>query len=86
MIFKSTRTFILDHAKCFAISLYDQHFDAKDPGVKHDDVNQTTKTLFSDLAIKLMGREASRRDRSELAHLSYKADQIRLDTEILPYF
>ena len=86
MIVKSTRTFILDDAKRFAIALYHRHFDANDPGVKHDDVIETTTTLFSDLAIKLMGREASRCARGDLAHLSYKADQIRLATEIVPYF
>jgi hypothetical protein len=86
MIVKSTRTFILDDAKRFAIALYHRHFDANDPGVTHDDVTQTTTTLFSDLAIKLMGREASRCARGDLAHLSFKADQIRLATEIVPYF
>lgn len=86
MIVKSTRTVILDDAKRFAIGLYHRYFQAKDSDVTKDHVHPPTATLFSDLAIKLMGREASRRDRGEIAHLSYKSDQIRLATEIIPYF
>ena len=41
---------------------------------------------FGELAKQLMRHEATRKDRGEFAELSYRADQIRLATEIIPFF
>ena len=85
MIARSTRTVILDDAKAYATRLYDHYVGASvSNGTTSDE--SSSALLFRELAIKLMRREAARRDRGELAHLSYKADEIRLATEIIPYF
>lgn len=84
MLTKSTRTAQLDEAKRFALAFH------------HSKVHQTTSELmadtvpapvrFGELAKQLMRHEATRKDRGEFAELSYRADQIRLATEIIPFF
>ena len=44
------------------------------------------ETSFEALARRLLEREAARRDRGEFASLSFKADRIRMESEIIPFF
>lgn len=81
MIARSTKMTQLEDAKRWAVGLFHRYTN---PG--QVDEEQLSHTLFKQLAVQLMRREAARRDRGEFAELSYKADQIRLATEIIPFF
>lgn len=85
MVVRSTRTGQLEGAKRIAVSFYQQHVRPVDEAIISEGQEPSALT-FANVAAKLMLREASRRDRGEFAVLSYRADQIRLNNQILPFF
>ena len=85
MVVRSTRTSQLADAKRIAVSFYLQHVKPDDR-TNNPDRQEASSLTFANIAAKLMLREASRRDRGEFAELSYRADQIRLNNQILPFF
>jgi hypothetical protein len=85
MIVKSTREKQLDDAKRFAVALYQTHTGSSASNKGLDD-QRGEQSYFKNIATQMLSREAARRDRGELADLSYRADKTRLETEIIPFF
>lgn len=57
-----------------------------EPGASPRAGHLVDAALFCWVAERFMLREAARRDRGEFAELSFRADRIRLDGRILPFF
>ncbi len=85
MIVKSTREKQLEDAKRFAVALYQTHTSSSGSNQGSDD-QRGEQSYFKNIAAQMLSREAARRDRGELADLSYRADKTRLETEIIPFF
>jgi len=85
MIVKSTREIKLEDAKRFAVAFYKVHTESDIPKIDLNHPGGEGRD-FKTVAAQMMLREAARRDRGELAELSYRADKTRLETEIIPFF
>jgi hypothetical protein len=85
MIVKSTREKQLEDAKRFAVALYQTHTSSSGSNQGLDG-QSGEQSYFKNIAAQMLSREAARRDRGELADLSYRADKTRLETEIIPFF
>jgi hypothetical protein len=85
MISRSARTTLLHEAKQLAARLYEEQ-TRPTALLTQDQPPPDERLVFGHLAARLLAREAARRDRGEFAALSYKADRLRMEAEILPFF